>query len=105
MTAYRLDVPEFHARLDTERRKQGLTWRAVGRATGLPVSIFTRISKGRSLEADAMVTLLVWLGLDTDIAYLIKPAAESIDCPGCGRSYRPNREGQIRKHDCQPPTP
>lgn len=73
MSAYLLDVPELHRRLDARRRERGLTWRAVGRETGISQAFFSRIADGKRPDADALVTLLVWLDMDTDIAYMIKP--------------------------------
>lgn len=102
MPAYRLDVPELHRRLDAHRQDLGLTWRGVGRQTGLAISTFTRISKGRSVEADALVTLLVWLDLDTDIAALIEPGQPKIRCPGCRRLFEPKNDDTVRAHDCTP---
>ncbi|TMU98074.1 hypothetical protein [Streptomyces sp. DASNCL29] len=101
MTSYRLDVPELHRRLDAHRYTRSLSWRAVSRETGLPQSTFSRIARGRSVEADALVTLLVWLGTATDVAGLIEPAQESATCPVCGGLYRPRRDGQIRRHNCR----
>lgn len=100
MSTHRLDVPELHRRLDTERRSLGLSWRGVGRQTGLPPSTFSRISKGRSIEADALVSLLVWLNLDDGLAAIIEPGQRHEACPHCGRNYQPNRDGSIRQHNC-----
>ena len=101
MSAYRLDVPELHRRLDARRQDLGLTWRGVGRQTGLAISTFTRISKGRSVEADALVTLLVWLDLDQEIAVLIEPGQPKIPCPTCHRLFEPKNDGTVRVHDCE----
>ena len=73
MSAYVLDMPELHRRLDTRRQERGLTWKQVASATGLSASTFSRMATGSRPDADALVTLLVWLDLDTDIAYLIRP--------------------------------
>lgn len=73
MSGHRLDVPEFHRRLDLQRTDRGLSWRDVAAATGLSASTFSRIADGHRPDADALVSLLVWLDLDTDLAYLIKP--------------------------------
>ncbi|MEV0220838.1 hypothetical protein [Streptomyces sp. NPDC050704] len=100
MSTHRLDVPELHRRLDAHRQDLGLTWRAVGRQVGLPVSTFTRISKGRSLEADALVTLLVWLDLDNEIAVLIEPGQPKVPCPDCRRLFEPKNDGTVRAHNC-----
>lgn len=100
MSTYRLDVPELHRRLNAQRRDLGLSWRGVGRQVGLPVSVFTRISHGHAIEADALITLLVWLDLDTDIAVLVQPGQHPISCPDCRRNYQPKRDGTIRAHNC-----
>jgi transcriptional regulator with XRE-family HTH domain len=77
MTAYRLDVPELYRRLDVQRAARGLSWRAVGREVGLSPMLFSRLSQGHDPDAHALVSLLVWLDLDTDIAYLVKPREAS----------------------------
>ena len=73
MSNYLLDVPEFYRRLDTRRRERGLLWRDVANACGISASTITRLGDGRRPDADALVSLLVWLDLDTDIAIIIKP--------------------------------
>lgn len=73
MNTYQLDVPELHRRLDQRRRERGWDWKQVAAATGVSASTFTRIGTGRRPDADALVTLLVWLDLDTDVAVIIKP--------------------------------
>lgn len=73
MSTHRLDVPELHRRLDQRRRERGLTWRQLADQTGISPSTLTRIGDGKRPDADALVSLLVWLDLDTDIALLIEP--------------------------------
>lgn len=73
MSGHRLDVQEFHRRLDLQRTDRGLSWRDVAGATGLSPSTLSRIADGHRPDADALVSLLVWLDLDTDLVYLIKP--------------------------------
>ncbi|NED75336.1 helix-turn-helix transcriptional regulator [Streptomyces sp. SID9944] len=68
-----MDVPELRRRLDARRRERGLTWRQLAENTGVSPSTFSRMTDGNRPDADALVTLLVWLDLDTDIAILIKP--------------------------------
>jgi hypothetical protein len=100
VSAHRLDVPELHRRLDAQRRGRGLSWRGVGRQVGLPVSVFTRISKGRGIEADALITLLVWLDLDNEIALLVAPGHPRVPCPDCRRLFEPKVDGTVRVHAC-----
>lgn len=73
MSAYLLDVPELYRRLDVRRRERGLTWRDLARLVDVSASTFSRLADGNRPDADALVSLLVWLDLDTDIAYVIKP--------------------------------
>ncbi|RPF34983.1 helix-turn-helix transcriptional regulator [Streptomyces sp. TLI_185] len=101
MSTHRLDVPQLHRRLDARRRELGLTWRGVARQTQLAPATFSRIINGRSLEADALVTLLVWLDLDTGIAALIEPGNKPLRCPDCGRVLQPKRDGSMRAHPCK----
>jgi transcriptional regulator with XRE-family HTH domain len=76
VTAYRLDVPELHRRLDVQRQQRGLSWRALGATTGISPSTFSRLAAGHAPDAHGLVSLLVWLDLDTDIAYLVQPGDE-----------------------------
>jgi transcriptional regulator with XRE-family HTH domain len=73
VTGHRLDVPELHRLLNAQRQERGLTWRGVGRETGLLPSTIARICAGHPPSADALVSLIVWLDLDTDIARLVQP--------------------------------
>lgn len=73
MSLYRLDVPELHRRLDARRRERGLTWRQLADAVDISASTLTRLGDGNRPDADALVSLLVWLDLDTDLAIMIKP--------------------------------
>ena len=73
MSIYQLDVPELHRRLDQRRRERGLDWKQVAAATGVSASTLSRLADGKRPDADALVTLLVWLDLDTDVALIIKP--------------------------------
>lgn len=77
MSAYRLDVPELYRLLDVRRRSEGLSWRRVAVAVGLSSSTFSRLRAGHAPDADALVSLLVWLDRDSDIAYLIKPGGDA----------------------------
>lgn len=74
MSIYRLDVPELRRRLDIRRQEQSLTWRQLADRLDVSPSTFSRLADDRRPDADALVTLLVWLDLDTDIAIMIKPA-------------------------------
>lgn len=71
--AYRLDVPELHRRLNIQRAARGLTWRQVAEIVGISAPTFSRIAAGSAPDAHALVSLLVWLDLDTDIAVMVKP--------------------------------
>ncbi|CAM5602173.1 helix-turn-helix domain-containing protein [Streptomyces coeruleorubidus] len=71
MSTHLLDVPELYQRLDTSRRDQGFTWKQLAVAVDLSPSTFSRMADGNRPDADALVSLLVWL--DLDINYVIKP--------------------------------
>ncbi|GHD70365.1 hypothetical protein GCM10010317_077550 [Streptomyces mirabilis] len=72
MSAYLLDVPELYRRLDV-RRQQGLTWRDLAALVDVSPSTFSRLADGKRPDADALVSLLVWLDLDDGLSYVIKP--------------------------------
>jgi transcriptional regulator with XRE-family HTH domain len=71
MTKYLLDVDEVHAQLDSKRKAEGLSWRGLARILDLTPSTLTRLRAGNRPDADALVTMLVWL--DIDLAYVVKP--------------------------------
>ncbi|QQM45145.1 helix-turn-helix domain-containing protein [Streptomyces liliifuscus] len=73
MSIYQLDVPELRRRLDAQRLERGLTWQQLAALVGVSPSTFSRLADDKRPDADALVTLLVWLDLDTDIALMIKP--------------------------------
>lgn len=73
MSAYVLDAPELYRRLDVKRQERGISWRAVGRETGISPMIFTRLKQDHSPDAHTLLTLLVWLDLDDGLNYVIKP--------------------------------
>ena len=73
MSRYQLDVPELRRRLDQRRQEQNLTWRDLAATLDVSASMFSRLADGHRPDADALITLLVWLDLDTDIAIMIKP--------------------------------
>ena len=75
MSTYLLDVPELLSRINDRRTERALSWREVARECGISASTLSRLGEGKRPDADALVSLLVWLDLDTDIAYLIKPGA------------------------------
>jgi transcriptional regulator with XRE-family HTH domain len=73
VSTHLLDVPELYRRLDVRRRERGLTWRQIADRVDVSPSTFSRLADGNRPDADALVSLLVWLDLDTDIAIMIKP--------------------------------
>lgn len=73
MSRHQLDVPELYRWLDTKRRAGGLSWRQLAHLLGLASSTMTRLAQGYRPDADALVTLMVWL--DIDLAYVTKPTA------------------------------
>jgi transcriptional regulator with XRE-family HTH domain len=73
VSAYLLDVEELFRRLDERRQQQGVSWRDLAVRLDLSSSTFSRIRDGHRPDADALVTLLVWLDLDDGLNYMIKP--------------------------------
>lgn len=73
MSAYLLDVEELYRRIDVRRREQGLTWRQLAARLDLSASTLSRMADDKRPEADALVSLLVWLDLDDGLNYVIKP--------------------------------
>lgn len=63
MAKYVLDPLRLYQALDTRRVQVGLDWRDVARETGLSPSTFTRLGQGHRPDADALCTLVIWLGL------------------------------------------
>jgi transcriptional regulator with XRE-family HTH domain len=73
VSAYLLDVEELYRRLDAQRAARGLRWKQVAEIVGISAPTFSRIAAGSAPDAHALVSLLAWLDLDTDIAHLVKP--------------------------------
>jgi transcriptional regulator with XRE-family HTH domain len=73
MSTHLLDVEELHRRLDQRRREQGLSWRQLAALVDVSPSTFSRLAGGNRPDADALVSLLVWLDLDDGLNYVIKP--------------------------------
>lgn len=63
----RLNVEALYLRLDRERRTRKVRWRSIALEAGVSASTLTRISQGNTPDADALVSLLAWLG-ETDLA-------------------------------------
>ncbi|MFE4818575.1 helix-turn-helix domain-containing protein [Streptomyces sp. NPDC056704] len=73
MSTHRLDVEELHRRLDARRQQQRLSWRQLAARLDLSASTLSRLADGKRPDADALVSLLVWLDLDDGLNYVIKP--------------------------------
>lgn len=73
MSTHRLDVEELHRRLDVRRQQQRLSWRQLAARLDLSASTLSRLADGKRPDADALVSLLVWLDLDDGLNYVIKP--------------------------------
>ena len=71
-----VDVAAFYAALDRKRQDEGLSWRALGRALGVPASTFTRLARGGGPDVDAFAVLLHWLGMPV-AAFLVPPPADA----------------------------
>lgn len=58
-----LDVAALSSAVATVARHRQISMRDVAAETGLSPSTLTRLSQGQKPDADALVTLLTWLGL------------------------------------------
>lgn len=66
MSRKQLDVAALHSALDLIRAHTGLSWRDLARQTGISASTFSRLAEGRRPDADALCTLIAWLGVPLD---------------------------------------
>jgi transcriptional regulator with XRE-family HTH domain len=65
-TRYELDVATLSAAITTVSRHRKISLRDVAAETGLSPSTLTRLAQGQKPDADALLTLLVWLNADAD---------------------------------------
>jgi hypothetical protein len=61
-----INIGALFAALDVQRSTQGLSWRNVGRITGLAASTFTRLGHGYNLDLDGYVVCCRWLGVSLE---------------------------------------
>lgn len=62
-----LDVQALYATLDRERQRRGVSWREVGRQTGVSASSLSRMgTSGSRPDVDAFASLVRWLGASAD---------------------------------------
>jgi hypothetical protein len=76
MSLYSLDVPALWNLLDRKRRILHLSWRDLATKLDISASTFTRMGSGKCPDADALMTMFVWLNMDTDIVYVVKQGAQ-----------------------------
>jgi transcriptional regulator with XRE-family HTH domain len=95
VSAYRLHVPALWERLERKRAAAGLTWRQVGRETGLSSSTLTRVGQGFAPDASGLLSLMLWARVDArEIALVVcgtcrgKPPA-GFACLACGAEAQP----------------
>lgn len=73
MNYQHLDAQLLYLDLDEQRKRWGISWRELGRITGLPTSTFTRMKAGHMCFAHSLAAILLWLG-NTDLApYIVGP--------------------------------
>ncbi len=56
----------FHAALDDERRRRGISWRQVAAEASVNTSTLTRMAQGKRPDVDGMAALASWSGLSLD---------------------------------------
>ncbi len=66
MAATNLDVGALYGALDRQRISRNLTWRDMARSLDLSPSTFTRMAQGSRPDADALLTLVGWLGVPAE---------------------------------------
>jgi transcriptional regulator with XRE-family HTH domain len=71
MSLYQLDVEALYKRLDRRRCERRLMWQDLARELQVSASTLSRMAAGKRPDADALVTIFVWLDMDTDIVYVI----------------------------------
>jgi hypothetical protein len=64
MHRQRLDVTALYNTLDRRRCTKGLTWTQVSEQTGLAAPLFSRMAAGRTVSAEAYLTLCQWLSFE-----------------------------------------
>jgi transcriptional regulator with XRE-family HTH domain len=77
---YQLDLDRLLYTVDQVRRHRGITERQVMREVGCSPSTYTRMKHGLKPDADALLSLLGWLGHDVKVLYATangQPPAES----------------------------
>ena len=63
MARHTLDVAALFAALDQRRKAHEQSWKDVAAEVGVSQSTFTRLSDGHRPDADALCSLIVWLGV------------------------------------------
>lgn len=62
MTSHRLDTDALHLALYARQHAEKLAAKDVAEQVGVSASTLTRLKRGQCPNADALVSLLVWLG-------------------------------------------
>lgn len=57
------------------RESRGMSWRAVGRQSGIGEITSCRLGTGSAISADALVALFAWAGISDIRPYLLKRQA------------------------------
>ena len=60
---------EFYRILDYTRYKQGVSFREIGRQTGVHASTFTRLKQGKEIQSFDLFTLFAWLECTNEAAH------------------------------------
>jgi hypothetical protein len=58
------DVAGFYRTLDAVRAERGVTWKDLGALLSVHASTFSRMARGQKPEADALVGMSAWAGLN-----------------------------------------
>lgn len=71
MSSHLLNTQALYERLDQVRRDAEMSWRGVAKDVGIQSSTLTRIKCGHAPSAHALVSLLIWLEMDSGLSSLI----------------------------------
>lgn len=67
------DTAGFYSALDVARERRSLSWRQFAREAGVSPSTLTRVGQGRRPDADSLVRLCSFAGLDP-LSFTTQPA-------------------------------
>lgn len=86
MAAPLFDLRALFDTIDTERRRQGLSWAALGRKVGVAPSTIQRYGTAGDAEADGVLAAIRWLGVSPE-DYIATIDGTGTRLPAAGDGY------------------